>query len=159
MNRITTVIAAVALSLMGTGAASADKWTMLEEMEFSIGYGPSETEARLSVTCSARQSEIYVTTAPGTKPPARAPELAVKEGATTNAIKLEVYVCGKPQRCMDRPDGEVPTYVARTKSKAMALRFAEKMTSAEIDAPGTKLSVTADQSLFKKFAAACRAWK
>jgi hypothetical protein len=159
MNRITTVVAAVALSLLGNGAASADKWTMLQEMEVSIGYGPSETESRLSVTCSAGQSEIYVITAPGTKPPAQAPELVVKEGGTTNAIKLEANVCGQPARCMHRPDGEVPTYVARTKSKAMALRLAEKMTSAEIDAPGAKLSVTAHRPLFKKFAAACRAWK
>jgi len=159
MNRLTAAIAAVALSLLGTGAASADKWTMLQEMEVSIGYGPSETESWLSVTCSAGQSEIYVNTAPGTKPPARAPELVVKEGGTTNTIKLEANVCGQPTRCMHRPDGEVPTYVARTKSKAMALRFAEKMTSAEIDAPGAKLSVMADRPLFKKFAAACRTWK
>jgi hypothetical protein len=159
MNRTTTAFVAAALSLLGTGAASADKWTMLREMEVSIGYGPRETESRLSVTCSARQSEIYVITAPGTKPPAQAPELVVKEGGTTNTIKLETYVCGQPTRCMHRPDGEVPTYVARTKGKAMALRFAEKMTSAEIDAPGAKLSVTADRPLFKKFAAACRAWK
>jgi hypothetical protein len=148
-----------ALGLFDTGAASAEKWTMLEEQEVSINYGNDPLEALLSVTCSGRQSEIYVTTAPGTKPPADAPVLVVKEGAATNTIKVEAYVCGWPTACMHRPDGEVPTYFARSKGKAVALRFAEKMTSAEIDAPGAKLSVGRDAATFRKFAAACRKWK
>ena len=41
----------------------------------------------------------------------------------------------------------------------MALRFAEKMTAAEVDAPGAKLSVMADKAAFRKFAALCRTWK
>ena len=94
---------------------------MLEEQEVSINYGNDPLKASLSVTCSARQSEIYVAAAPGTKPPAQAPVLVVKEGAVTNTIKLEAYVCGRPAACSHRPDGEVPTYVVRTKGKAMAL--------------------------------------
>ncbi len=41
----------------------------------------------------------------------------------------------------------------------MALRFAGKMTSAEIDVPGAKVSAAADKAVFRKFAAACRKWK
>ena len=150
---------ATALSLPGISAASAEKWTMLEEQEVSINYGNDPLKASLSVTCSARQSEIYVAAAPGTKPPADAPVLVVKEGGAANTIKLEAYVCGRPTACSHRPDGEVPTYVVRTKGKAMALRFAEKMTLAEIDAPGAKVSVLRNAAVFKKFAAACRTWK
>ena len=129
MTRTSAILCvAAALSLPGIGAASAEKWTMLEEQEVSINYGNDPLKASLSVTCSARQSEIYVAAAPGTKPPADAPVLVVKEGAATNTIKLEAYVCGRPAACSHRPDGEVPTYVVRTKGKAMALRFAEKMT-------------------------------
>lgn len=113
----------------------------------------------LSVTCSARQSEIYVRAAPGTKPPAQPVVLTVKEGAATNPITLEAYVCGRPTACSHRPDGEVATYFARVKGKALALRLAEKMTAAEVDAPGAKVSVTADRAAFKKFAALCRKWK
>lgn len=132
---------------------------MLEEQEVSIDYGNDPLQASLSVTCTARQSEIYVLVAPGTKPPAEAPVLVVKEGGATNTIKLEVYVCGRPAACSHRPDGEVPTYFARTKGRAMALRFADKMTSAEIDAPGAKVSAVRDAAVFRKFAAACRTWK
>ena len=132
---------------------------MLEEQEVSLGYGKTAIESVLSVTCSARQSEIYVLTAPGTKPPAQAPTLVVREGGATNTITLEVYVCGRPTACSHRPDGDVATYFARVKGKAMALRFAGKMTSAEIDAPGAKVSVKADRAVFRKFAAACRTWK
>jgi hypothetical protein len=160
MIRISAIACTAAiLSVVGASAASAEKWTILREMELSINYGKDPLEASLSVTCSANQSEIYVPTAPGTKPPAQLPELVVKEGATSHAIKLEAYACGQPAKCMHRPDGEIPTYVARTKGKAMALRFAEKMTAAEIDAPGAKLSVAADRALFRQFAAECRKWK
>jgi hypothetical protein len=46
-----------------------------------------------------------------------------------------------------------------SKGKGLALRFAEKMTAVEIDAPGAKLSVAEDRAVFKTFAAACRRWK
>ena len=156
MTRPSAILIASALGMLGTAAAAADKWTMLREMEISIGYGPTEIDTVISVTCSGRQSEIYVSTARGTKPPAQAPELVVKEGGATNTIKLEAYVCGRPAICTHRPDGEVPSYFARTKSKAMALRFADKATAVEIDAPGVKFTIAADAALFKKFAAACR---
>src|SRR5258708_5162991 len=146
MARLSAICIASALGMLGTAPASAQQWHMLEEQEVSIGYGAAPTESVLSVTCSARQSEIFVPTAPGTKPPAQAPTLVVKEGEATHTIKLEVYVCGRPTACSHRPDGEVATYFARTKGKAMALRFAGKMTSAEIDAPGAKLSVAADRA-------------
>ena len=151
------IIAAVLVS--GTASASAQQWHVLEEMEVSVGYGPTPTEAVLSIACSARQSEIYVPAAPGTKPPAQAPVLVVKEGAATNRITLRVSVCGRPSACSHRPDGEVSTYFALTRGKAMALRLAEKMTAAEIDAPGATLSVTADNAAFKTFATLCRKWK
>ena len=86
---------------------------MLRETEVSIGYGPNELDSLLSVTCTSRQSEVYVHVAPGTKPPAEAPVLVVKEGEATNTIKLEVYVCGQPAGCSNKPDGDVATYVAQ----------------------------------------------
>ena len=147
------------VGFIGIGPASAAAWTMLEELEVSIGYGDIPTNSSLTVTCSAKQSEIFVKAAPGTKPSAEPVVLVVKEGAASNTIKLKAYVCGRPTPCMGLPDGDVPTYEARSKGKAMALRFAEKMTSAELDAPGAKLSVGADKAVFQKFAAACRTWK
>ena len=159
-KRMMRASAVIAIALMlGTAAASAQQWHVLHEQEVSVGYGKTATETELSVTCSGRQSEIYVHVAPGTKPPAQAPTLVVKEGGATNTIALEVYVCGRPTACSHRPDGEVATYFARVKGKALALRFAEKMTSAEVDAPGAKVSVAADRAAFRKFAAACRKWK
>lgn len=158
MNRTLALCVAAAFGA-GIGPASAEKWTMLEEQEVSINYGKDPLEASLSVTCTARQSEVYVPVASGTKPPAEAPALVVKEGGAKNTIKLAAYVCGRPTACSHRPDGDVATYVARAKGRAMAVRFAEKMMSAEIDAPGAKLSVVRDAAVFKKFAAACRSWK
>src|SRR5882762_8476172 len=138
MLRISAILCiASALSVLGTGSASAQKWQMFEEEGVSLEYrNAADTESLISVSCSARQSEIYVPLAPGMKRPAQAPALMVKEGAATNTIKLEIAVCGGPTSCSDRPDGDVSTYAAQAKGKAMALRFAEKMTSADIDAPG-----------------------
>ncbi len=120
MTRTSSAIACIAtsLGLLATGsAAAADKWTMLRETEVSIGYGPNELDSLLSVTCTSRQSEVYVRVAPGTKPPAEAPVLVVKEGEATNTIKLEVYVCGQPAGCSNKPDGDVATYVARSQGE------------------------------------------
>lgn len=156
-----SIVLCIAASLgpLGAPPASAQKWHVLEEMEVSIGYGKTDIDTVLSVTCSGRQSEIYVRAAPGTKPPAEAPALVVKERAAINPIKLEAYVCGRPAACSHRPDGEVATYFARVKGKAMALRFAAKMTAAEVEAPGAKVSVTADRAAFTKFAKLCRTRK
>ena len=159
MARLSAICIASALGMLGTAPASAQQWHVLEEQEVSLGYGKTETEAVLAVACSARQSEIYVPAAPGTKPPAQAPTLIIKEGAATRTITLKVSVCGRPTSCSHRPDGEVATYFAQTNGKAMALRLAEKMTAAEIDAPGATLSVAADLAAFKKFDALCRKWK
>lgn len=156
----TPIVLCLAASLgLPAAASAADKWTMLRETEVSIGYGPTELETWLSVTCTSRQSEVYVHVEPGTKPPAEAPVLVVKEGGATHPIKLEVYVCGQPAGCAFKPSGDVATYVARSKGRAMALRFAEKTTSVEIDAPGAKVSAVADRAVFRRFAAACRKWK
>lgn len=160
MPRSSTIISiAAVLGVFGTAPASAQKWHVLEEMEVSIGYGKTEIDTMLSVTCSGRQSEIYLYVEPGTKPPSEAPVLTVTEAGSTRTIKLEAYVCGRPTACSHRPDGDVATYFARVKGKAMALRLAEKMTTAEVDAPGAKVSVTADRVAFTKFAKLCRTWK
>jgi hypothetical protein len=161
MKRTSTVVfAASALCLLGMSPASAQQWKMFEEEGVSLEYrNAADTESLISVACSPQQSEIFVPLAPGMKKPAQAPSLAVKEGAATNTIKLASAVCGGPTSCSDRPDGDVSTYEARAKGKAMALRVADKATSVDIDAPGAKISAASNPAVFKQFAAACRKLK
>jgi hypothetical protein len=152
------VLAAI-LAITAT-AAHAEQWQMFEEEGVSLEYrNAADTASLMSVACSARLSEIFVPLDPGTKPPAPNPVLVTKEGGATKPIKLDVHVCGGDMTCSDRPDGDVSTYVTTGKGKTLALHFADKVTSAAIDAPGAKISATSDPAVFKRFAAACRKQK
>lgn len=149
------------LALVAVGAsAAAQQWIIFEEESVSLDYrNAADTESVLSVACGSNHSEIVIPLAPGLKPPAQAPELRVTEQAGVDAIKLHWDVCGGELTCTDRPNGDVSTYYVTAKDKRLALRFADKASSIAIDAPGIKLTATADAKTFARFAALCRKQK
>ena len=143
--------------LFVSAPASAQTWKIEQGESISLEYrNAADTESMLSVSCGARHSDIVIPLAPGTKPPAQAPELRVKERAGVYPMTMQWDVCGGELTCTDRPAGDVSTYYVKSANKQTALRFATRALALDIEAPGVKLSASADRHVFARFAALCR---
>jgi hypothetical protein len=162
MSRVSATLRGISILVVFliSGPALAQEWKVYQEESVSLEYrNAADTESVLSVDCASSQSEIVIPLSPGTKPPAQPPVLRVTEKTGVYPMTLSVDVCGGDTTCTDRPNGDVSTYYVRGKNNQIALRFADKAISLEIDAPGIKLSANADHKLFAEFSSLCRKWR
>ncbi len=159
-RRILPALAAAIGALSIAAPASAQQWKIDQGEAVSLEYrNAADTESMLSVSCGAGYSDIAIGLPPGIKPPASAPELRVREQSGVQTIKLQWDVCGGELTFTDRPAGDASSYFVKAKDKQLALRFAERALSLDIDAPGIKLAAPADKTIFARFAAMCRKQK
>lgn len=160
MNPVCLRLAFILAVLAISASASAQQWKVYEGESVSLDYrNAADSESVFSVACGSSHSDITIPLVPGIKPPAQAPELRVTERAPARSIKMQWDVCGGELTCTDRPDGDVSTYYVKSKSKQIALRFADRATFVSIDAPGIRLSAAAHKETFARFAKLCRKQK
>jgi hypothetical protein len=143
-----------ALAVVATTPAAA-QWSVFDEEAVSLAYGPENNKV-FSISCARSSSDVVVVVPPGIKPRSTSAVLTVKEGAASRSLTLTAEVCGGETTCTDRGVGEVYIYRLLQKGKTLPLALADRATAFSIDAPGAQLDITADRSVFARFAAMCR---
>ncbi len=150
-------LASIHAALLISVPAAAGQWKIFKEEGVSLEYrNAADTELVVSVYCSSGGSQIVIPLPPGVKAPPQAPELRVREQEGNDFIRMRWDVCGGELTCTDRPDGEVSTYHVGDKGKQIALRFADRAVSLDIEAPGVSLSAATDRKILDSFGVLCR---
>ena len=156
MKPAALVCLAAASLLPAPASAGRAQWKVFEEESVSMEYrNAADTESLISISCSARDSRIWIPVGPGVKPPPQPASLEVTEQGTSRRIVLTTELCGGQTTCTDRADGDVSLYTARAKTKNLVLALAERARSLKIDAPGARNTAPADQAAFAHFADLC----
>jgi hypothetical protein len=153
-----------ATCLACANAHAAPSWTVETSGITYLVYGepgkPLITIGCAEDTRDRESDETYVTVSasPGSKPGKDAIVLTIAHKGGTAKLKLDPVICGGETACIDRAEGEISHYDASVPTKRLAIDIAERGKALSIDAPGAKLSVQADETVFRKFAGLCRNW-
>jgi hypothetical protein len=153
---------AVAICVLSSGLSAAPAWQVIQDEVTALMFG-DPGDALIAITCGrneqsgADETGITVRAEPGTKPPQGPVVLVLESKDARKELPLKPNICGKDE-CSDRAEGEVSIYATAIPGLRPAFEIAEKATRISIDAPGAKVSASADEQQFVKFAGLCRNW-
>ena len=111
-----SVLLAVAVACVASGAGAAPLWTV-EKSEIAYLFYGEPDRPLLSISCGQQEGEtgkdetrIEVEVETGTKPPTDKVVLRIEQDKGHKDVALKPLICGGLSECKNQPDGEVYRY-------------------------------------------------